>query len=99
MTDTDEPFWNDPLLAIEKGRVILVVGQDLLTVQVDGAGLPLHMWLEQRLAAMDQIAPADYCPPIILVVIRPLRFTASISARASKLAYRYDKSFASFKQQ
>lgn len=62
MTDTDDLFWNDLLLSIEKGKVIPVLGPDLLRVQVEGVELPLYQWLAQRLASMNQIAPADLPP-------------------------------------
>ena len=65
MTDTDELFWNDLLLAIEKGKVIPVVGPDLLTVQVDGVDLPLYVWLAQQLASRNKIAPVDLPPDFL----------------------------------
>jgi TIR domain/SIR2-like domain len=66
MTDTDELFWNDLLLAIEKGKVIPVLGPDLLTVHIDGADLPLYVWLAQQLAVRNKIAPADLPPDFCL---------------------------------
>jgi TIR domain/SIR2-like domain len=43
-------FWEGLLLHIEERRVIPVVGQDLLTVDVDGSVLPLYRWAAERLA-------------------------------------------------
>ena len=62
MPVTDDLFWNDLLLSIEKGKLIPVLGPDLLRVQVEGGELPLYQWLAQQLAAMNQIVLADLPP-------------------------------------
>ena len=46
----DEEFWDDLLAFIEEGRVIPVVGAELLTVQVDGSQtVPLYRAVADRL--------------------------------------------------
>ena len=47
----NELFWEGLLLHIEERRVIPVIGQDLLTVEVDGRAMPLYRWAADRLAA------------------------------------------------
>ncbi len=66
MTDTDDLFWNDLLLSIEKGKLIPVLGPDLLSVHSDGAEMPLYRWLAQQLANKNQIAPSDLPPDFCL---------------------------------
>lgn len=43
-------FWDQLLQLIEEGRVIPVVGQDLLQVEIDGEMVPIYRWLAERLA-------------------------------------------------
>lgn len=49
-TDT-EPLWEQLLQSIEEGRVIPVVGQELLTTTLDGRKVELYPYLAQQLAA------------------------------------------------
>ena len=44
-----EEFWEDLLAFIEEGRVIPVVGAELLTVAVDGQPKPLYRVVAERL--------------------------------------------------
>ncbi len=62
ITDAADLFWNDLLLSIEKGKVIPVLGPDLLMVQIDGVELTLYSWLAQQLAAMNKVVPFDLPP-------------------------------------
>jgi hypothetical protein len=43
-------FWDQLLQLIEEGHVVPVVGQDLLTIQIDGQSRPLYLWLAEKLA-------------------------------------------------
>jgi hypothetical protein len=57
MTDTPEsPFlseesWAELLLYVQNRQVIPVVGPQLVSVEDDGARMPLNRWLAPRLAA------------------------------------------------
>jgi hypothetical protein len=46
----DEELWDELLQLVEEGRVIPIVGRDLLTVELDGEPVTLHHWLAARLA-------------------------------------------------
>lgn len=50
MPEPSERLWKDLLLYIKAGRVIPVVGPELVTVLLDGAEVPLSHWLARRLA-------------------------------------------------
>jgi len=54
-------FWDQLLQLIEDGRVVPVIGQDLLQVRVDGQTVPLYFWLAQRLAEYLEV-PTDELP-------------------------------------
>jgi TIR domain/SIR2-like domain len=47
----DLELWEQLLQFIEEGRVVPVVGQDLLTVEIDGRPVLLYTYLAERLAA------------------------------------------------
>ncbi len=58
----DEPrFWTQLLQFVEDERVVPIVGQDLLTVRVDGRAVHLYAHLAERLAA-DLDVDADGLP-------------------------------------
>ena len=46
----DEELWDELLQLIEKGRVVPIVGRDLLTVDIDGQRVLLYRWLARQLA-------------------------------------------------
>ena len=56
-------FWDQLLQLIEEGRVVPVVGPDLLQVPVDGATdgatMPLYGWLAERLAEYLEVSGDD----------------------------------------
>ncbi len=47
--DADEELWDPLLLSIEEGRVIPIIGRDLLTIAPDGTDTLLYPWLARRL--------------------------------------------------
>jgi hypothetical protein len=55
----DEELWEELLQLIEDGRVVPIVGRDLLTVELDGKQVFLYQWLAQRLAEALDITAAD----------------------------------------
>lgn len=55
----EEELWEQLLQLIEAGRVIPIVGRDLLTVELDGQRVLLHRWLARELAAALQLGAAD----------------------------------------
>jgi hypothetical protein len=54
-------FWDQLLQFIEDGRVIPVVGQDLLRVTIDGETTSLYCWLAEKLAEYLEV-PAEGIP-------------------------------------
>ena len=54
-------FWDQLLQVIEEGRVVPVVGPDLLIVEAEGRRLPLDSLLAERLAAYLEV-PAEGLP-------------------------------------
>lgn len=46
----DEELWEELLQLIEDGRVVPIVGRDLLTVELDGQQVCLYQWLAHSLA-------------------------------------------------
>ena len=57
MPEPSERFWEDLLLWIEDGRVIPVIGPELVTIDDGGTQVPLYSWLARRLAEGDAEAP------------------------------------------
>lgn len=55
----DDELWEELLQLIEEGRVIPVVGRDLLTVDVNGEQVFLYHWLARELAAALGVTPDD----------------------------------------
>lgn len=58
MADPTERFWEDLLLFIEEGKVVPVIGSELVTVAEGDGRVPLERWLAARLAARLAL-PAD----------------------------------------
>ena len=54
-------FWDQLLQFIEEGRIVPIVGQDLLTVDVDGQEVLLYPYLAEKLARYLDV-PADGLP-------------------------------------
>ena len=75
MPDPSERFWEDLLLWIEDGRVIPVIGPELVTVDDGGTQVPLYSWLARRLAEEIGMPLADLPDPFDLndVVVKSLR--------------------------
>ncbi len=59
---SDTELWENILLAIEDGRVVPIVGRDLLVVDTDSGPRPFHQIVAARLAAELKI-PAESLPP------------------------------------
>lgn len=55
----DEQAWNGLLSAMEAGRVVPILGAELLTVQTPEGPRHLHDWLASRLAAELDLGPAE----------------------------------------
>jgi hypothetical protein len=75
MPELTERFWEDLLLWIEDGRVIPVIGPELVTVDDGGTQVPLYSWLARRLAEEIGMPLADLPDPFDLndVVVKSLR--------------------------
>jgi hypothetical protein len=52
-------FWDQLLQLIEEGRVIPVVGQDVLQIEIDGKPVSLYGWLAERLAEYLEVSAED----------------------------------------
>lgn len=50
MSEPPERFWEDLLLFIDEGKVIPVIGPELITVEEGDTQIPLYRWLAERLA-------------------------------------------------
>jgi hypothetical protein len=61
-----EDFWDDLLALVEDGRVIPVVGRELLTIQDDRGTVPLYRAVAERLLAKYQ--RSDAAPPQSVVL-------------------------------
>jgi hypothetical protein len=59
MTARPEEFWEDLLAFIEEGRVIPVVGPELLTIAVGGREKPLYRALAEQLLRTNGLEPVD----------------------------------------
>ena len=75
MPEPAERFWEDLLLWIEEGRVIPVIGPELVTVDDGGTQVPLYSWLARRLAEEIDMPLADLPDEFDLndVVVKSLR--------------------------
>lgn len=59
MATPSDAFWDDLFLYIEEGKVIPVIGPELVTVSENGVTLPLVRWLAPRLAAAIHLSSAE----------------------------------------
>jgi TIR domain/SIR2-like domain len=57
----DDIFWDDLLYAIGEGKVVPIVGRDLLVVDTDRGPRPFYLIVAERLAAQLRV-PADSLP-------------------------------------
>ena len=62
MISTDITLWDDVLLAIEEGKVVPIVGRDLLVVETEAGPCLFHHLIAQRLASELRIS-TDKLPP------------------------------------
>jgi hypothetical protein len=62
MVSTDTYLWEDLLSAIEDGRVVPIVGRDLLVIETDAGPRLFHNLVAERLAAELNI-PVDHLAP------------------------------------
>jgi hypothetical protein len=58
-THSDEELWDELLQLVEEGRVVPIVGRDLLSVQIDGEQVCLYPWLSRQLAEALGVTLAD----------------------------------------
>jgi hypothetical protein len=61
-----EEFWDDLLAFIEEGRVIPVVGTELLTIEDDGRTVPLYRAVAERLLARYGLSSPESPDHIVL---------------------------------
>ncbi|HEY2296068.1 MAG TPA: toll/interleukin-1 receptor domain-containing protein [Thermoanaerobaculia bacterium] len=68
-------FWGPLIQYIKAGRVVPVVGQDLLTLRMEGRQVPLYQYLAERLAAMLRVSGEDLpaCGALNTVACRHLK--------------------------
>jgi TIR domain/SIR2-like domain len=62
--DETARFWNHLLEYLEEGRVVPIVGQGLLTVQLEGRQVPLYTYLAERLAEYLHLRDFECTPNI-----------------------------------
>jgi hypothetical protein len=55
----DDDLWEELLQLVEEGRVIPIVGRDLLAVELEGERIFLHRWLARQLAVALRLDAAD----------------------------------------
>jgi hypothetical protein len=55
----DEDLWEELIQLIEEGRVIPIVGRELLTFELDGERVFLHQWLTRQLAEALRLGDDD----------------------------------------
>jgi hypothetical protein len=56
--NVDNLFWDDLLLYLEQKQVIPIIGQDLLTVEIEGRSVNAYRLVAERLAEELKISPA-----------------------------------------
>jgi hypothetical protein len=66
MPELPERFWEDLIYMIEEGKVIPVIGPELVTVDDGGTQVPLYSWLARRLAKEIEMSLADLPDPFDL---------------------------------
>src|SRR6476619_5450771 len=59
MTARSEEFWDDLLAFMEEGRVVPVVGPELLTIAVNGRETSLYRALAEQLLRANGLEPSD----------------------------------------
>jgi hypothetical protein len=64
MTEPSERFWENLLLFIDEGKVIPVVGQELVSIAQGDQQVPLYGWLAQRLADEIELPVAGLPGPL-----------------------------------
>ena len=61
--DPDEELWEPLLLSIEEGRVVPIIGRDLLTITVGGRQVLLYAWLADWLSQALKVDVASIAGP------------------------------------
>jgi hypothetical protein len=79
-----EEFWDDLLAFIEEGRVIPVVGTELLTIEENGHTVPLYRAVAERLLARYGLDPAGLPDDATLRPHHELNDSVSALAAAGK---------------
>jgi hypothetical protein len=64
MSEPPERFWEDLLLFIDEGKVIPVLGPELMTIEEVGKPIPLYQWLAQHLAEKIELPGEDLPDPL-----------------------------------
>ncbi|HHG2223887.1 TPA: toll/interleukin-1 receptor domain-containing protein [Synechococcus sp. WH 5701] len=75
MPESLERFWEDLLLFVEEGKVIPVIGPELVAVEEGGNSIPLYHWLARSLAERIDLPFSDLPDPFDLndVVAQSIR--------------------------
>ncbi|MCP9772312.1 hypothetical protein KBY66_06700 [Synechococcus sp. Tobar12-5m-g] len=91
MPESLERFWEDLLLFVEEGKVIPVIGPELVTVEEDGTSIPLYHWLARSLAERIDLPFSDLPDPFDLndVVAQSIHLGRSVRAQAHSLRKPY----------
>jgi hypothetical protein len=89
----DELFWDDLLLYLEQGQVVPIIGQDLLTVEIDGRSLNAYRLMAERLAADLKVSPELLRPDFTLseVIAAHPRFREKRSLIYSQTKATFDR--------
>ena len=66
MTEPTEKFWKRLLLHLEEGKVIPVIGPELVTIEEAGTSIPLYHWLARTLAEQIDLPWSDLPDPFDL---------------------------------
>jgi hypothetical protein len=56
-----DPDWTELLACVRKRKVIPVIGEELLQVEIEGKTVSLYTWMAERLAGVLEVPPGD--PP------------------------------------
>jgi hypothetical protein len=88
--NSDELFWDDLLLYLEQRQVIPIIGQDLLTVEIDGKSVNAYRLMAERLAAGLKVSPET--PPARFHA-QPGEYGPSSIPRKAQYFYRGDVDF------
>jgi len=89
----DELFWDDLLLYLEQRQVIPIIGQDLLTVEIDGRSVNAYRLVAERLAADLKVSPELLRPDFTLsqVIAAHPRFREKRSLIYSQTKATFDR--------